>query len=100
MVRLIAAITLLWALLPNPYGFYMLVRLIVFGVCGYTAFRYAKHDDSGMAWLFGVIAIAYNPLLPVFLTRAIWMPVDLVTAGLLVWSVVHDRRRATQLPSG
>ena len=36
MARLIAAVILLWALLPNPYGFYMLVRLVVCGVCGYT----------------------------------------------------------------
>jgi hypothetical protein len=92
MARLIAAIILLWALLPNPYGFCMLVRL---GVCGYAGYRYAQHDLSGLAWLFGVITVAYNPLLPVYLTREIWMPVDLFTAGLLVWSVVHDRRRAT-----
>ena len=94
MPRLVAAIILLWALLPNPYGFYMLVRLVVFGVSGYTAYRYAQRNLSGLAWLFGVIAIAYNPLLPVYLTRAIWMPVDLLTAGVLVWSVFHDRRRA------
>ena len=92
-MRLFAAAILLWALLPNPYGFYMLARLVVCGVCGYTAYGYAKRDLLGLAWLFGVIAIAYNPLLPVYLTRAIWMPVDLITAGLLVWSVVHDRRR-------
>ncbi len=94
MARLIAASILLWALLPNPYGFYMLVRLFVCGVCGYTAYRYVGDERTGLAGLFGVIAIAYNPLLPVYLTRAIWMPVDLITAGLLVWSVVHDRRRA------
>jgi hypothetical protein len=47
----------------------MLVRLVVCGVCGYTAYGYAKHELSGLAWLFGVIAIAYNPLLPVYLTR-------------------------------
>ena len=45
------------------------------------------------SWLFGVIGVAYNPLLPIHLTRAIWMPVDLMTAGVLVWSVIHDRRR-------
>jgi hypothetical protein len=41
-------------------------------------YRYAKNDLGGLAWLFGVIAIAYNPLLPVYLTRGIWMPVDLI----------------------
>lgn len=94
MARLVAAVILLWALLPNPHGFYMLVRLVVCGVCGYTAYRYAERELSGLAWLFGVIAVAYNPLLPVYLTRAIWMPLDLITAGFLVWSVVHDQRRA------
>jgi hypothetical protein len=51
MARIIAASILLWALLPNPYGFYMLVRLVVCGVCGYTAYGYAKHELSGLAWL-------------------------------------------------
>ncbi len=92
MSRIIAALLLILALLPNPYGFYVLVRVVVFGVCGYEAYRRARANLTARAWLFGTIAFVYNPILPLYLTREIWMPVDLFTAILLVWSTLRSAK--------
>lgn len=46
MARLIAAVILLWALLPNLDGVYMLLGLVVCGVCGYTVYGYAERELS------------------------------------------------------
>ncbi len=93
MPRIVAALFLLWGLVPNPYGYYILLRFVVCGVCSYTAFRYALDRRSGSAWLFGVLGVVYNPLFPVYLTREIWLIMDLVTAILLLWSLYRDRSK-------
>ena len=93
MIRLITAVFLLWGLLPNPYAYYMLLRVVVCGVSGYTAYGYARAGSSKIAWTFGGLALLYNPFLPVYLTREIWMPIDLLTAIFLFWSVLRDRHR-------
>ena len=33
-------------------------------------------------WLFGFIAVLFNPLIPIHLSREIWQPVDIV-CGIL-----------------
>lgn len=72
----------------------MLLRVVVWGVSGYTAYGYAQGGSSKLAWTFGGLAVLYNPLLPVYLAREIWMPIDLLTAIFLLWSALWDRRRA------
>lgn len=90
MVQVIAALCLFWGLLPNPYAFYMFLRVIVCSVSGYTAYRYGQDDLTASAWLFGTVAVLYNPIVPIYLSREIWMPIDLLTAILLLWSVRRD----------
>ncbi len=92
MAQVIAALCLFWGLLPNPYGFYILLRIVVCAVCAYLAYKY-EADQTALAWLFGIIAVVYNPIIPFYLTRELWMPIDLVTAILLLWSANRDRKR-------
>lgn len=89
MPQVIAALCLFWALLPNPYGFYMLVRIIVCGVCAYLAYQY-EGSQTASAWLLGFTAVVYNPIIPIYLSREVWMPIDLLTAVLLLWSANRD----------
>src|SRR5690348_14087482 len=94
MPRLVVALLLLWALLPNPYVYYTSLRFVVCAVCIFTAYRYTQERTIGFAWLFAGIAGLFNPMLPIHLTREIWFPVDLSTAALLTGSYIRDRRRA------
>ena len=93
MVRLVGALVLLWGLLPNPYAYYMLLRLVVCAISAYTAYGYARNNRSRLAWLFGALAVLYNPLAPVYLSRTLWAPIDLATAILFVWSARRDHVR-------
>jgi hypothetical protein len=89
----ITAVSLLWGLLPNRYAYYMLLRVVVCAVSVYTAHGYAQAGSSKFGWTFGGLVVLYNPFLPVYLTREIWMPIDLLTAIFLFWSALRDRRR-------
>ncbi len=93
-----AVLCLLWGLLPNPYIYYVFLRFVVCGVCGYTAYRYAQGGSRvSWVWLFGALAVLYNPILPLYLTREIWTPVDLATAALLLWSLFRGRMKGPRV---
>jgi drug/metabolite transporter (DMT)-like permease len=85
--RLISAGLLIWAFGRHRYIFYQLVKLIVVGVTVYGAF-YA-HTLKAKTWMviFIVIAILFNPFVPVHLNRHTWEVFDLAGAGILLLSV-------------
>ena len=80
------ALLLIAALLPWPYGYYGLLRLVVFVVCGWMAYEQWRFDDAVSGWVvaFGGVALLYNPFIPVHLTREIWSVVNIATAVLFL----------------
>jgi hypothetical protein len=80
----LTAILLVWGLLPNAYAYYMLLRVVVFGVCVYASYECRNLRRDKLTWLFGGVAILYNPFLPLYFTRAIWFPIDVLVAVLLL----------------
>ena len=82
VLLLIAGLMLCFAVIPMlPYGYYTLLRLIVCGVAAYSAFKFK--NNSSMATHFIpllILAVLFNPLIPVPLTRLIWLPIDLGSA--------------------
>ena len=81
------AALLLAAVFPWPYGYYVLLRLTVTLVSGWVAFQCWKQDKSISGWVaaFGAVALLYNPVLPIFLTKALWVPINIATAALFIW---------------
>ena len=75
-----------FGVLPMPYGYYNILRVVVCVSAIFMAFRATKTPNGQLAmWLFGGLALLYNPILPVHLNeKAIWMIVNAVTAVLFV----------------
>ena len=80
---LVPAAMCVLALAPLPYGYYTLLRLVVCGTSGLIVYLRVRKNGrvDGWAVAFGVVALLFNPLIPVFLNREIWMVIDLVVAG-------------------
>jgi hypothetical protein len=78
----VAALMLLAALGNWPYGYFQLLRFIVCGAGAYAAWVSYHSKYPWSVWLFGFIAVLFNPLAPVELSRGDWKPIDLV-CGLL-----------------
>jgi len=92
----IATGTLFLAVLPIwPYGFYTLLRLVVCGVCIYfvVKLKMLPSLQAHKAALI-VIAILFNPLIPVYLVRTIWFPID-IGIGIYLISLI---KRLNMLP--
>jgi hypothetical protein len=45
--------------------------------------------------LFSGLAFLFNPFLPIYLTSELWMPIDLTSASILLWSVFQDGTKRT-----
>ena len=74
---------LLLAVLPLPYGYYMVLRLII-PVCSLIVAvnAYKTQPDTIYPYVFIGMAILYNPLIPISLFKEIWIVVNLITAGV------------------
>jgi len=76
-------IVLAIGILPMPIGYYTLSRLVVCASALYFAISFYKKKDNTNLWIFGFIAILYNPIIPVYLyEKAIWIIVNLITIFL------------------
>jgi len=82
---------LLWALNPgNPYGYYVLLRVVLCASCVYLAVRASADNKKEWVWILGVTAFVYNPIIPIHLNRAIWSVVNVATIIVLIvtfWSL-------------
>jgi hypothetical protein len=95
LARLGAAALLLIAVGRNhPYDFYTIMRWVVCGVCTYGAFVEFERSRPTWAWLFVIVAVAFNPIAPVRLSRETWAPIDVLAAGILVASVIATRKQS------
>ena len=79
---------LLWALNPNnSYGYYILLRWVCCAAFAYLATQAFAHKKQGWAWVLGITAVAYNPIMRVHLTKEIWSVVNVVTIIVAVVSI-------------
>lgn len=83
---LLPAAMLLLALAPLPYGYYTFLRLVVtVGAVGLGWIEYQQsHRLTVWVVLFGLIALLFNPLIPVHLNREAWAVVDIIGAIVFV----------------
>ena len=72
-------------LLPMPYGYYFLSRLVVFVCAIYFTMQLNSQKDTTLVWVFGFFALLYNPIIPIHLgSKDLWVIVNLVTAGIFI----------------
>lgn len=72
----IASIMLFLAILPLPYFYYELLRIIVFCSSLYAISRDLLVRNTNEKIYFIIIAILFNPVIPVYLSKMIWIPID------------------------
>lgn len=83
----ICAAMLFIAALPVPvYGYYVLLRIIVTAVFGCAAYIAFSKDNSMLPWLYGLVAVVFNPFIPIHLPKEVWIPIDIVAAVFLLVS--------------
>jgi hypothetical protein len=88
-----AAIVLIVAVFPLPYGYYTFARIATCLTCGILAWTCFAGRPSAPTWgvvLVGV-AILFNPLIPIYLKRQTWFWIDLASAIVILAHMVFVR---------
>ena len=81
---IIAALILLGALGRWPYGYYQLLRWVTCGAAIFVAFMAYNWQKIWAVWLFGIIAVLFNPIALIHLAKDTWQPIDVICALLFV----------------
>ena len=82
---IIACVFLLLALLPMPYGYYQLLRLIVCGVSIWAIMSGCDRNET-LILLFVLVVLLYNPIFVVHFDRTIWSVLNVLTAVFFCYS--------------
>jgi hypothetical protein len=94
IARIISVALLIFALAKNPYGYYTFLRWTVFISSGYSAYIAFSSQKNIWVVIFGIIAILFNPLIPVFLKRDTWAIIHIITACVLLFSTFVIREKS------
>ena len=93
---LVAAIMLVGALGAWPYAYYQLLRVVVCGVAVFVVWTAHICNNAWAVWLLGIVAVLFNPLLPVHLSREMWSVIDLICAALFLLAIIVVRKQNQQ----
>ena len=87
---LINTVLLFFALLPLPYGYYILLR---FTVCFGSIYEIITNPtlNKDTIFIFIAIAVLYNPIIKMPLGRSIWMIVNVLTAIYFAYQLYRRR---------
>jgi len=73
------------ALLPiRWYGYYVLLKLVVCGGCGFLAANAYDDGRKHLVWFLGGLAVLYNPIIRFPLGRELWMVINILTIIVLI----------------
>lgn len=82
-ICILSGIMLLFAIPTGwPYGFYELLRWIIFISSIIVAWGFYNSKLTAWTFIFGAIAFLFNPIAPIYLDKQTWVPIDFVGAVL------------------
>ena len=90
-LKIIIAVVLLLCLFPLPFGYYELVRLggmVCFVVLAYQSYQ---QKQEGWTVAYAALALLFQPFFKIALGRDVWNVVDIVVAGLLLWTMWKEK---------
>lgn len=87
IVKTIAILMLFWALTDNPYGYYQILRWVIAGVTGYSAYLAYEQGRNTWTWIMAITSILFNPIVPIYLDRETWTVLNIIAAAIIFISM-------------
>lgn len=97
VAKLITAGLLLIAIAELPYGYYIFLRIIVFIVSAICVIEYFEKRNF-FVYIFSMIAILFNPIIPIHLDKETWIPIDIITSLIFIISIFTKTKEEFQKP--
>lgn len=61
-----------------PSGFYVLLRWTIFIISIIVAYNFYKSKTNAWALIFAAVAILFNPIAPIYLSKSTWVIFDFI----------------------
>lgn len=90
----ICAVMLFLGVATLPYGYYTLLRLVVCGVAAFAAFITYERKNKILPWVFGFLALLFNPIVKIHLPKGVWALIDIGT-GIFLLAMANAVRSDT-----
>jgi len=87
VLRILAAALLVIATLKMSYSFYVLLKIFITFLALYFTIPAFKEKNETFGWLFGLIALLFNPILEFHFPKSAWIVIDLISAVVFLWSI-------------
>jgi hypothetical protein len=78
-IYIISALLFLGAV-PLPYGYYMLLRIAACGFFIWAAVITYEKQSQYLPWVFGLLALLFNPIIKIHLPKELWAAIDIASA--------------------
>lgn len=97
-VLYIAVAMLFVGVLPLPYGYYTLLRFVACGVFAWAAFITYQNNEEVLPWVFGLLAIVFNPIINIHFPKGLWVVIDLCSGLFLLFvskKIISNEQKST-----
>ena len=71
----------------------MLVRFVMMVACGWMAYQYYLRQKTVGTWVFGILALLFQPMYKIALGRTVWNIVDVIVAIFFIVLFFFERKR-------
>jgi hypothetical protein len=88
------AILMLLLAIPSglwPYSYYQILRWIVAGTALFIAYIAYHLEKEVWIWIMAIVAILFNPIAPIYLSKETWASIDLITSIVFLISIFRIR---------
>jgi hypothetical protein len=94
--RLIGCGLLLIAIADLPYGYYQFLRIVISIIAGLNAFSELENENKILFFIFSLILVLFNPIIPIHLDKNTWTPINIIVGiifGLSAFAY-HDKKES------
>lgn len=92
IIKIGLSILLLSCLLDMSYGYFQLVRFIVLVGFGYLAYTSYLNQRQTEMFVFGILALLFQPFAKISLGRELWNIIDVIVAIALIVNIFKSRK--------
>jgi len=87
----LTAALLFIAIFGLPYGYYTFLRLAVTGMSLYAAFGLLEKGSINF-WVMLFIALLFNPLIPINLSKDIWILINIIAGSYFTVTAYRNEK--------
>lgn len=91
-IKILLSALLLLCLIDMPYGYYQFVRFTAMVVFAYLAYYSYENGSTLPAFVYGMLALLFQPFFKITLGRTLWNVADVVIAIALIGSVLFSKK--------